>query len=99
MKLIKIEDVEYVAKLARLELSEEEKIRFTKQLGNILDYFKQLNEVDTENVEPMTQAIPKINVMREDKVQPCDFLDKILANAPEEEDGYFRVPRITDEPT
>ncbi|OGI00012.1 MAG: asparaginyl/glutamyl-tRNA amidotransferase subunit C, partial [Candidatus Melainabacteria bacterium GWA2_34_9] len=67
--MITKKEVEHVAKLARLELSEEEKERFTVQFSNILDYFNQLSEVNTENVEPMTQAIPMVNVMREDKVQ------------------------------
>lgn len=95
--MITIKDVEHVAKLARLALTEEEKVRFAEQIGNILDYFNQLKEVNTDNVEPMAQAIPKLNVMREDKVcAPCNR-DKILANAPVEEDGYFKVPRIAEE--
>jgi len=95
--LITIQEVEHVAKLARLALSEEEKVKFAEQLGNILDYFNQLKEVNTENVEPMTQAIPKVNIMREDKVwEPCNR-EEILTNAPQEEDGYFKVPRIIEE--
>ncbi|EKE02952.1 MAG: aspartyl/glutamyl-tRNA amidotransferase subunit C [uncultured bacterium] len=95
--MITIKEVEHVAKLARLALNEEEKVKFAEQLGNILDYFNQLKEINTENVEPMAQAVPKINVMREDKVwPPCDR-EEILANAPKEEDGYFRVPRIIEE--
>jgi len=94
--LITKKEVEHVAKLARLELSEEEKAKFTVQFSNILDYFNQLSEVNTENVEPMTQAIPMVNVMREDKVQLPYTRDEILANAPLEEDGFFKVPRITE---
>jgi aspartyl-tRNA(Asn)/glutamyl-tRNA(Gln) amidotransferase subunit C len=95
--LITIEEVEHVAKLARLELDETEKSRLTKQLGDILDYFNQLKEVNTENVDPMTQPVPKTNVMREDNTSSVCNRDKIMANAPLEEDGYFKVPRIAEE--
>ena len=64
--MISIKDVEHVAKLARLELTEEEKEKFTKQLGAILEYAQQMNEIDTTGVEPMAHAIPVVNVMRED---------------------------------
>lgn len=95
--MISVKDVEHVAKLARLELSEEEKQKFTEQLSHILDYFNQLNEVNTENVEPMAHPVPSVNVMREDSVCLPYDRDKILANAPDEEDGYFRVPKINEE--
>jgi aspartyl-tRNA(Asn)/glutamyl-tRNA(Gln) amidotransferase subunit C len=88
--------VEHVAKLARLELTEEEKEKFTVQFSNILDYFNQLIEVNTENIESMAQPIPMKNVMREDKVKLPFTRDEILANAPLEEDGFFKVPRITE---
>lgn len=95
--MITIKDVEHVAKLARLELTEEEKEKYTHQLGELLEYFEQLNEVDTSNVEPMAQAIPLVNVMREDIPHPPYDRVKITANAPYEEDGYFRVPKIIEE--
>ncbi len=66
--MITIKDVEHVAKLARLELTEDEKELYTKQLGDVLKYVDQMNEVDTSNVKPMTQVIDFVNVMREDKV-------------------------------
>jgi aspartyl-tRNA(Asn)/glutamyl-tRNA(Gln) amidotransferase subunit C len=94
--LITKKDVEHVAKLARLELSEEEKEKFTKDFSNILDYFNLLSEVNTENVEPMAQAIPMTNVMREDKVELSVAREKILANAPLEEEGFFKVPKIAE---
>lgn len=87
--------VEHVAKLARLELTEEEKELYTKQLSDILDYIDQLNEVDTTGVEPMTQPIPNVNVMREDVVKRLYTRDEMLKNAPHEEHGYFRVPKIS----
>lgn len=92
--MITIKDVEHVARLARLELTEEEKIKFSKQLGDVLTYAEQMNEIDTEGVEPMSHAIPIVNVMREDKVV-CDLTkDELMANAPLKEDGFFRVPKI-----
>lgn len=95
--MITIKEVEHVAKLARLSLTEEEKTRFSEQIGNILDYFNQLKEVNTGNVKPMAQAIPTTNIMREDKVCEAFNRNDILANAPEEENGYFKVPRIIEE--
>lgn len=92
--MITIKEVEHVARLARLELSEDEKIKFSKQLGDILDYVNQLNEVNTENVEPMEHALPIYNVMREDEVKVEFTRGELLANAPEEENGFFRVPKI-----
>ena len=94
--MITKKEVEHVAKLARLELTEEEKEKFTVQFSNILDYFNQLSEVNTENIEPMAHAIPMVNVMREDKVKLLYTRDELLANAPLEEDGFFKVPRITE---
>ena len=66
--MITIKDVEHVAKLARLELTEEEKEKFTKQLGDVLKHVDAMNEVDTSNVEPMSHAIDFVNVMRDDEV-------------------------------
>jgi len=95
--LITKKEVEHVAKLARLALTEEEKETYASQFSDILDYFEQLKEVNTQNVEPMAQPVPMKNVMREDKVDLPFDRDKILANAPLEENGYFRVPKINEE--
>lgn len=92
--MITIKDVEHVAKLARLELTEDEKVKFSKQLGDILKYVEQMNEVNTENVEPMSHAIPVVNVMRDDKVVTEQTKQELMANAPAKEDGFFRVPKI-----
>lgn len=89
-------DVEHVAKLARLGLSEEEKELFAKQLSAILDFANNLQKLDTQDVPPTSHAIPMKNVFREDKVIPCENVDDILANAPEEEEHMFRVPRIIE---
>ena len=93
-KMITIKDVEHVAKLARLELTEEEKELYTKQLGDVLKYVDQMNEVDTSSVKPMSHAVDFVNVMREDKVVYEHTKDELMANAPHEENGFFRVTKI-----
>ena len=80
--MITIKDVEHVAKLARLELTEEEKELYTKQLGDVLKYVDQMNEVDTSNV------------MREDKVVQEISKEALMSNAPEVEGDFFKVPKI-----
>jgi aspartyl-tRNA(Asn)/glutamyl-tRNA(Gln) amidotransferase subunit C len=91
---ITIKDVEYVANLAKLELSDEEKRRFQKELDNIIKYIDQLNELDTTNV-PITSHVTFLqNIFREDEVLPSLSPDQALANAPEKKDGFFRVPRV-----
>ncbi|MFQ6002286.1 MAG: Asp-tRNA(Asn)/Glu-tRNA(Gln) amidotransferase subunit GatC [Candidatus Zixiibacteriota bacterium] len=91
---ITLKDVEYVANLAKLELSEEEKKRFQKELDNIIKYIDQLNDLDTENVPITSQVTFLQNVLREDKVVPSLSSDEALANAPEKKDGFFKVPRV-----
>ncbi|MGM9994351.1 MAG: Asp-tRNA(Asn)/Glu-tRNA(Gln) amidotransferase subunit GatC [Candidatus Avigastranaerophilus sp.] len=88
------EDVKHVAKLARLELTEEEIEKYSKQLDEIIKYVEQMNEVDTTGVEPMPHPIPVYNVMREDEVKYEQTKEELMANAPFEEDGFFRVPKI-----
>jgi len=94
--LVSREQVEHVAKLARLELQEDEKDKLVEQFSNILEYFNQLSEVDTDGIEPMAHAIPIVNVMREDKSETVITRDEIMKNAPLEEEGFFKVPKITD---
>ena len=89
-------DIEKVARLARLELSEEEKVTFGSQLEQILTYMEQLNRLDTSGVEPTSHAIPVSNVFREDEVRPSLPQEEVLAIAPDEEDGHFKVPRIIE---
>jgi len=89
-------DIEKVARLARLELSEEEKETFGNQLEQILTYMEQLNRLDTAGVEPTSHAIPVYNVFREDEVKPSFLQEEVLAIAPDEEDGHFKVPRIIE---
>ncbi len=92
--MITKDDVKHVAKLARLELSEVEIEKYSKQLGDILKYVEQMNEIDTTGIEPMPHAIPVTNVMREDVVKYEQTKDELMKNAPYEEDGFFRVPKI-----
>ena len=92
--MITKDDVKHVAKLARLTLTEEEIDKYSEQLGNILKYVEQMNEVDTTGIEPMPHAIPITNVMREDVVKYEQNKEELMKNAPYEEDGFFRVPKI-----
>jgi aspartyl-tRNA(Asn)/glutamyl-tRNA(Gln) amidotransferase subunit C len=91
------QEVEHVARLARLELTEDEKERMTAQLDSILEYIGKLNELDTSGVEPTTTVIPMVSVMREDEVRPSLKLEDALANAPDRQDAFFRVPRIIED--
>jgi len=88
------EDVEYVAWLARLELTEEEKERFTRQLGQVLEHAEKIKSLSTREVEPTSHVVPLKNVMREDEVLPGLTREEALSNAPRREGGYFVVPRI-----
>lgn len=88
--------IDYVAALAKLELSEEEKERGKKDLGNILQYMDTMNELDTEGIEPMSHAFPLHNVFREDVVVNGDDRDNLLQNAPQRKDGCFVVPKTVE---
>lgn len=92
--MITVKDVEHVAKLARLELTDEEKLLYTKQLGDVLKYVEQMNEVDTSDVKPMTQVVDFCNVMREDVPNLEISKEALMSNAPDEENGFFKVPKI-----
>jgi aspartyl-tRNA(Asn)/glutamyl-tRNA(Gln) amidotransferase subunit C len=87
-------DVEHVAMLARLAISPEEKEMFTQQMNVILEYVEQLNALDTDGIVPTSHVIPMQNVMRDDLVTPSLTREQVLQNAPETEDGCFKVPRI-----
>ena len=89
-------EVEYVAHLARLELTAEEAEEFAGQLSQILEYFDKLKELDTSGIQPTSHAIPMVNAFREDEVRPSCDQDTALANAPEKEQGFFRVPKIIE---
>lgn len=93
-KIITKKEVEYVAKLAKLEFSEGEKEEFTSQLNSILDYFKKLNELDTERIEPTAYVIYMPNLLNEDVVKPSLPQDEVLSHAKYVKKGYFKVPKI-----
>ncbi|MFC1717997.1 Asp-tRNA(Asn)/Glu-tRNA(Gln) amidotransferase subunit GatC [Candidatus Poribacteria bacterium] len=96
MAKITIQEVEHVANLARLTFDEEQKEKLAEQLAEILDYIEQLNELDTEKVEPTSHAIPVKNVVRPDVVAPSLTQDEALANAPSNVGGLFEVPKIVE---
>ncbi|MBI3925256.1 MAG: Asp-tRNA(Asn)/Glu-tRNA(Gln) amidotransferase subunit GatC [Armatimonadetes bacterium] len=91
------EEVEHVAHLARLSISDEERERFARELGSILHYVDLLQSLDTENVEATLGVQPQSNVFREDTPREPLGPDKALANAPLREGNYFRIPRILEE--
>lgn len=91
------EDVQHVARLARLELSEPELVRMQDELSHILAYIDKLRSLDTTGVEPTSHAVPLINVMREDEPRPSLPRADMLANAPDAAGDFFRVPRIIEE--
>ncbi len=94
--MIDREQVRHVAHLGRLQLTEAEEISFTKQLDSILDYFQQLNELDSllEGVEPTTRAVNTVNITRPDILQPFGNRETLLNCAPDREEDFFRVPQI-----
>jgi len=93
-KIITKKEVEYVAKLAKLEFNEDEKEEFTSQLNSILDYFKKLDELDTEKVEPTAYVISMPNLLNEDKVKPSLPREEVLSISKYIKKGYFKVPKI-----
>lgn len=94
MSRISIDQVKHVANLARLAITEEKAEKFTKQLDAIIGFAEQLNELDTENVEPTSHVLDIKNVLREDVPQKGLPREEVLKNAPEEQDGQFKVPSI-----
>ena len=90
-------EVEHVAKLARLDIGEDEKGTFARQLSAVLTYMDQLKEVVTAGVEPTTTVLPAVNVFRDDVVRPSLPREQALANAPEQSEGFFSVPRILED--
>jgi aspartyl-tRNA(Asn)/glutamyl-tRNA(Gln) amidotransferase subunit C len=88
--------VEHVANLARLRFEEDELMRFTSQLNQILQYMEQLNELDTKEVPPTYHAIELTNVMREDEVRDSIGVQATVSNAPQQRGGAFVVPKVID---
>jgi aspartyl-tRNA(Asn)/glutamyl-tRNA(Gln) amidotransferase subunit C len=95
--MISREEVQHVARLARLHLTDEELERMRQQLDAILAYIDKLRELDVEGVEPTAHAVPLVNVMRADELAPSLSQDAALANAPDRAEEFFRVPRIIED--
>lgn len=97
MSSVSKENIEHIARLARIELTEEEKERFTKELSSILDYVNQLNKVDTSKIEGISQVTGLENIMREDiEDEIRDKRYKLLNEAPERKGDYIKVPKILE---
>jgi len=90
------EEVEHVALLGRIKLTDEEREQFTTQLNSILQHFAQLQQLDTSGVAPMSHAVPLSNVFREDEQAPSLSPDEALQNAPDQDRNSFRVPRVIE---
>lgn len=90
-------DIAKVARLARIALSDEDLARYGAQLGDILEHAERVQRLETEGVEGTSHPLPMVNAFRPDEVTPCLDRDEVLAEAPESEDGYFRVPRVLDD--
>jgi len=93
---VTMENIEHVANLARLNLTDDEKRMLTSQMEEIVSYVDKLNELDTSEVEQTAHVMPLKNIFREDRVQESYDREKILANAPSQEDGCFKVPKVVE---
>ena len=89
-------EVRHIAQLARLQLTTEEERLYTEQLSDILDYASRLGEVDTSDIPPTASVLPLRAPLRPDVARPCTPRDRILRNAPSDQEGMFRVPPILD---
>lgn len=91
-----VADVEHVARLARLELTAEEKKLFAGQMAAILGYAEKLKELNTDGILPTSHAVPMENAFREDQARPSIGVDKALANAPDKVESFYRVPKVIE---
>ena len=97
MTKIDEKQVRKVAKLARLDLTDDEVAQFSGQLSDIVGYIEKLNELDTESVEPLAHCLPIHNVFRDDVVRESLGSEKALENAPQRYENFFKVPKVLDE--
>lgn len=95
MKIDK-EEIEYIANLSRIRLTEHEREMFVHQLSNILSYIEKLNTLDTQNVKPMAYTNKVSNVFREDELEPSISLPDVLINAPATKGSFFKVPKVIE---
>ena len=91
------DQIRHVAKLARLNCTDQEIATFTTQLAAILDYFNQLRELNTTDVEPLSHCLPIHNIFRQDRILPSLSNEQALANAPRRDGEFFAVPKILDD--
>ena len=96
MSRISTEDVKHVAHLARLAVTEEEAEQMRKELDAIITFAEQLNELDTTNIKPTSHVLKMVNVLREDVAAEGLPVEEVVKNAPDQQDGYIRVPSIMD---
>ena len=96
MTRITIDEVKHVANLARLAITEEEAEKFSEQLDAIITFVEQLNELDTDNVEPTSHVLEMKNIFREDIAKPGLPVEEVVKNAPDHEDGQIKVPAIIE---
>ena len=96
MRIISKEEVEHIAELCRVKLSEEEKELFTKQFNDILNFFKQLDELDTDKIAPTFHVLNISNVFRDDIVKPSLSKEEIFKNVPRKEKDFIKAPRMTE---
>ena len=94
---VTINDVEKIAMLARLKLTEEEVDNYTGQLNQILEYIEKLNELDTENIEPLSNPVENTNVFRDDKLKSSTKTEDALKNAPDKDEQHFKVPKVINQ--
>ena len=94
---VTINDVKYIADLARLNFEEKELEGFTIQFNDILSFFEKLNELDTENLEPLSYPIPSQNVFRDDILKSSASQEEALKNAPDRSDEFFKVPKVINQ--
>ncbi len=89
-------EVEHIAELARIELAEEEKRKFSNELSDVLGYVKQLREADTKSIKPVSQVTGLVNVLRDDVAESCDEDARkiMIKNFPQEKDGYIKVKQV-----
>ena len=93
---IGLKEIEQIANLSRIALTDEEKNIFKKQLANVLDYIKKLNELNTDAVKPMAYATDIKNVFREEELTPSLSRQKILDLSPSNVNGFFKVPKVIE---
>jgi len=93
---LSIAEVEHIANLARMDLTDDEKARFSQQLSAILDYIAELQALDTRDIPPTSSVLPGRNVLRADEPRPGLDLQDLLSNAPQVEDDQFRVPPVLE---